>query len=281
MKLHTIYTEDFKLDGGAVFGVVPKSLWSQTAPADSNNMIAVCNRLLLIEIDDHRILVDSGIGTKQDEKYRSHFYITGNTLEQGLAEKGFKPSDITDVLLTHLHFDHVGGCVVYNEDRTKLLPLFPNAIHYCSKAQWDWAIHPNPREKASYFDENYMPLFESGHLEFIHEEQELFKGVHLKMFNGHTQGQIIPFIDYNGRTVVFMADFIESLTHIPVPYIPSFDVQPLVSLKEKTDFYEEAVAGNFVLFFEHDPLHECCTLQMTPKGAKVKDVFQLSMVNSH
>ena len=126
-----------------------------------------------------------------------------------------------------------------------------------------------------------MPLFESGHLEFIHEEQELFKGVHLKMFNGHTQGQIIPFIDYNGRTVVFMADFIESLTHIPVPYIPSFDVQPLVSLKEKTDFYEEAVAGNFVLFFEHDPLHECCTLQMTPKGAKVKDVFQLSMVNSH
>jgi len=275
MKLHVINTENFKLDGGAAFGVVPKTIWSASVPADSNNMVPVCNRLLLIESDGRKILVDSGIGNKQDEKYLSHFYISGNTLEQGLKEKGFEPSDITEVILTHLHFDHVGGSVIYNEDRTKLLPLFPNAIYYVSKAQWDWALDANPREKASYHPENYMPLFENGQLEFIHEEQELFRGVFLKMFNGHTQGQIIPFIDYNGRTVVFTADFIASTMNVPIPYIPSFDVQPLLTLKEKTEFYKEALANDYVLFFEHDPFNECCNLQMTPKGVRVKDVFTL------
>ncbi|MGD0711067.1 MAG: MBL fold metallo-hydrolase [Bacteroidales bacterium] len=279
MKLHVINVENFKLDGGASFGVVPKSIWVKTVPVDENNLINVCNRLLLVETGDHKILIDSGIGNKQDEKYLSHFQITGNTLEQGLAEKGFSSNDITDVIFTHLHFDHVGGCVKYNNDRSKLSLVFPKANHYCSKEQWDWANDPNPREKASYHTENYLPLFESGHLEFIHEEQELFDGIFLKMYNGHTQGQIIPEIEYNGRKVAFMADFIASVSHIPVPYVPSFDVQPLLTLKEKTAFYERALAENIVLFFEHDYYNECCTVQMTEKGIKLKDIFKLSELN--
>jgi glyoxylase-like metal-dependent hydrolase (beta-lactamase superfamily II) len=276
MKLHVINVENFKLDGGAWFGVVPKSVWSKLVPSDENNLISVCNRLLLVEIDDHKILIDSGIGDKQDEKYLSHFHITGNTLEQGLKEKGFSTDDITDVILTHLHFDHVGGCVKYNNDKTKLIPIFSKANYYCSKTQWDSAIEPNPREKASYHTENYLPLFESGHLEFIHEEQELFKGVFLKIYNGHTIGQIIPEIEYNGRKVVFMADFIAAVGNIPVPYVPSFDVQPLETLKEKTEFYKRAIAENLILFFEHDYFNECCTVQMTEKGVKPKEIFKLS-----
>ena len=281
MKLNVINTENFKLDGGASFGVVPKSLWSKTVPSDENNMVDVCNRLLLIESDGHKILIDTGIGNKQDEKYLSHFHISGNTLEQGLAEKGFSSDDITDVILTHLHFDHVGGSVKYNDDRLKLHPVFPNAIYYCSKEQWDWAINPNPREKASYLNENYIPLYESGHLEFIHEEQELFENIYLKIYNGHTQGQIIPMINYNGRKIVFMADFIASVTHVPLPYIPSFDVQPLLSLQEKADFYKKALEENYVLFFEHDSQNECCTLQMTEKGVKPKDVFDFKDLSLH
>jgi len=276
MKLHVINAENFKLDGGACFGVVPKTVWEKNVIIDENNLIAVCNRLLLIETDGHKILIDSGIGDKQDEKYLSYFHISGNNIEQGLKEKGFTTADITDVILTHLHFDHVGGCVKFNDDRTKLLPVFPNATYYCSKEQWDWAINPNPREKASYHNENYLPLFENGHLEFIHEEHELFKDVYLKLYNGHTQGQIIPEINFNNRKVVFMADFIASVYNIPVPYIPSFDVQPLLSLKEKTEFYKRAVAENFVLFFEHDYSNECCTVQLTDKGVKLKEIFKLS-----
>jgi glyoxylase-like metal-dependent hydrolase (beta-lactamase superfamily II) len=275
MKLHVIHAEDFKLDGGACFGLVPKSIWALSYPPDENNMLNTINRLLLIEAGDHKILIDSGIGDKQDEKYLSHFYISGNDVEMGLKEKGFSTGDITDVILTHLHFDHVGGCLRYNSDRSKLISVFPNATHYCTKAQWDWAIDPNPREKASYHNENYLQLLESGHMEFIYEEQELFEGVFLKIVNGHTQGQIIPVIDYNGRKVVFMGDFIASVTHIPVPYVPSFDTQPLQTLKEKTEFYEKALAENYVLFFEHDFKNECCTVQMTRKGVRVKDIFML------
>ena len=275
MKLHVINVENFKLDGGASFGVVPKSIWAKTLLPDENNLINVCNRLLLIETDGHKILIDSGIGDKQAEKYLSFFYISGNTLEQGLEEKGFKAEDITDIIFTHLHFDHVGGCLKYNNDKTKLLNVFPNATFYCSKEQWDWAINPNPREKASYHIENYLPLFEDGHLEFIHEEQELFEGVFLKIYNGHTQGQIIPEISYNGRKIVFMADFIASVTHIPVPYVSGFDVQPLLTLKEKTEFYERAIANNFILFFEHDYYNECCTVHMVNKSVKPKEIFKL------
>ncbi|NTW32200.1 MAG: MBL fold metallo-hydrolase [Bacteroidetes bacterium] len=275
MKLHIINAENFKLDGGACFGVVPKSIWSKTVSFDENNMVNVCNRLLLIETGNHKILIDSGIGNKQDEKYLSHFYISGNTLEENLIQKGFTPADITDVILTHLHYDHVGGCVKYNNERTKLLPVFPNAIIYCSKAQWDWATNPNFREKASYLPENYMSLFENGQLEFIHEEQELFEGILLKIYNGHTTGQLIPEINYKGRKIVYTADFIASTAHVPVPYIPAYDVQPLLSVKEKAVFYEKAVPENYVLFFEHDYLNECCTVQNTEKGFRVNEIFKL------
>ena len=275
MKLHVINAENFKLDGGACFGVVPKSIWSKMCHADKDNLIMTSNRLLLIETDDHKILIDSGIGDKLDEKYASYFYISGNNVEQGLNEKGFKPPDITDVIITHLHFDHVGGCVKYNDDKSKLLPAFPNATYYCSKAQWEWAMDANPHERASYFKINYMPLFKSGHLEFIHEEQELFEGVFLSIYNGHSMGQLIPVIDYKGRKVVYASDFIASVAHVPVSYIPGFDSQPLLSMEEKTGFYEKAIAENYILFFGHDYQNECCTVHMTEKGVKPKELFKL------
>jgi glyoxylase-like metal-dependent hydrolase (beta-lactamase superfamily II) len=276
MKLHVIYTEDFKLDGGACFGVVPKSVWSKLYPADENNYVDVCNRLLLIETGDRKILIDSGIGNKQDEKYLSYFFIHGNTLEKALSDKGFKPEDITDVILTHLHFDHAGGSVIYNSDRTKLEPLFPNATYYSSSSQWEWAMNPNPREKASYHNENYVPLHEQGKLEFIMKEGFFSESISILLLNGHTQGQVIPVIDYKGRKVVFMADFIAAVPNIPVPYVPSYDVQPLISLKEKSAFLEKAAAENYILFFEHDAHNECCTVHKTEKGIRVKDIFKLA-----
>lgn len=276
MNLHVIYTEDFKLDGGAWFGVVPKSVWSKLYPPDENNYIDICNRLLLIETGDRKILIDSGIGNKQDEKYRSYFFIRGNNLTKALSDKGFKPEDITDVILTHLHFDHVGGCLIYNDDHSKMLPFFPNATFYCSKSQYDWASNPNPREKAAYHNENFVPLFEQGKLQFIMKEGFFSEGISIMLMNGHTQGQAIPVIDYKGRKIIFMADFIASLPNIPVPYVPSYDVQPLCSLKEKTEFLDRAVKENYVLFFEHDAHHECCTVHQTEKGIRVKDIFKLA-----
>ncbi|MFH0866439.1 MAG: MBL fold metallo-hydrolase [Bacteroidota bacterium] len=275
MKLHVIYTEDFKLDGGAWFGVVPKSVWSKLYPSDENNYIDVCNRLLLIENGERKILIDSGIGNKQDEKFLSYFFIRGNTLVKALSDKGFNPENITDVILSHLHFDHAGGSVKYNSDRTKLEPLFPNATYYCSSAQWEWAINPNTREKASYHNENYVPLYEQGKLQFIMKEGFFSEGISILLMNGHTQGQVIPVVDYKGRKVVFMADFIPSLPNIPVPYVPSYDMQPLLSLQEKTAFLEKAAGENYILFFEHDPYHECCTVHYTKKGVRMKECFKL------
>lgn len=279
MKLHVLNTEDFKLDGGASFGVVPKSIWSMLIQPDKDNYINVCNRLLLIETGDRRILIDTGIGNKQDEKYLSHFQITGHTLEEALAVKGFVPNDITDIILTHLHFDHVGGCLRYNADRTKTEFTFPNATYYCSKAQWEWAVNPNFREKAAYLPENYMPLFESGKLEFIMKEGLFCEGVSLMMLNGHTEGQVIPVIDYKGRKIVFMADFIATAEQIPIAYVPAFDVRPLLSYQEKTEFLEKALNNNYILFFEHDPRHECCDLQQTKKGIRMKEHFILSDIS--
>jgi glyoxylase-like metal-dependent hydrolase (beta-lactamase superfamily II) len=276
MKLHVIQCEDFKLDGGAWFGVVPKSVWSKLYPPDANNYIDICNRLLLFETGDRKILIDTGIGDKQDAKYLSYFFIHGNTVEKALSENGFRPEEITDVILTHLHFDHVGGAAKYNDDHTKVLPVFPNATYYCSKSQYEWAFKPNLREIAAYHKENHVPLFEQGKLEFIMKEGMFAEGISLMLRNGHTEGQVIPIIDYKGRKVVFMADFIAALPNIPVPYVPSYDVQPLVSLKDKAEFLEIAANENYVLFFEHDAHYECCTVHMTEKGIRVKDIFKLS-----
>lgn len=275
-KLHVIYTEDFKLDGGAWFGVVPKSVWSKLYTPDENNYLDICNRLLLIETGNRKILIDSGIGNKQDEKYLSYFFIRGNSLEKALSDKGFKPSDITDVLLTHLHFDHSGGCLIYDTDGKSIKPLFPNAMHYCSSVQWDWALNPNQREKAAYHSENYLPLFEQGKLKLLSEEGYFTDGVSIFKINGHTEGQLIPVIDYRGRKVVFMADFIASVPNIPIPYVPSYDMQPLLSMQEKSAFLEIAADENYILFFEHDPHHECCTVRRTERGIRVDKIFKLS-----
>ena len=277
MKLFTIVPENFKMDGGACFGVVPKSIWSKHVPCDDNNMINMSSRCLLIDTGDRRILIDTGLGNKQSEKYYSYFHLFDRVgLEKAIESQGYKPEDITDVILTHLHFDHVGGAVKWTKDGETPVPVFPNASYYCSKAQWETANNPNPREKASYFPENYMALYKDGRLELIHDNTAFCKGIDLEIKNGHTLGQIIPFVNYNGRTLVYMADFISSVFNIPLAYVPSYDVDPVKSMDEKDEFLKRAVEKDYVLFFEHDYYHECCSLQETPKGIRAKETFNLN-----
>jgi glyoxylase-like metal-dependent hydrolase (beta-lactamase superfamily II) len=275
MKLIPVIADVWKMDGGTAFGVVPKSVWRKIYPADENNMLDIVNRCLLIDSGDRRILIDVGMGRKQSEKYYLHRDVNQDvTLEKSLAEAGYTPSDITDVLLTHLHDDHVGGAVVTDQSGN-LKPLFPNATFWCSKMQWEWAIHPNMREGASYFPDNLLPLQNSGKLRFIDSEGEFIKGIRLRIYNGHTLGQIIPFIDINRETIVYMGDFISTAANIPVPYVPSFDVQPLISMEEKISFLEEAILKKYVLFFEHDYYNECCTVIETPKGFVAGNKFKI------
>ncbi len=277
MKLFTIVPENFKMDGGACFGVVPKSLWSKHIPCDDENMINLSSRCLLIDIGDRRILIDTGLGNKQSDKYYSYFHLFNRIgLGKAIENQGYRVEDITDVILTHLHFDHVGGAVKWAEDGKTPVSVFPNATFYCSKAQWETANNPNPREKASYFAENYMPLYEEGRLEFIHENTAFCKGVDLEIKNGHTLGQIIPFIHYNGRTLVYTADFISFVFNIPLAYVPSYDVAPVKSMDEKDEFLRRAVEKDYILFFEHDYYHECCSLQETQKGIRAKETFKLT-----
>lgn len=277
MKLYSIETGNLKLDGGAMFGVVPKVMWSKKYPADENNMINLAMRCLLVIDGDRKILIDNGIGEKQDEKFLKHFHLNGDdTLESSLAKIGLSKDDITDMVLTHLHFDHTGGSIEWNEDKTKLIPAFKNANYWVSQAQWEWATKPNKREKASFLGENIQPMEESGQLKIIDKEGELFPNFNVKLFNGHTDGQVIPHINYNGRTVVFMADLLPSTAHIPIPWVMAYDTRPLLTLQEKEKFYEEAVENDYVLFFEHDIFNECCTLQQTPKGPRLNETFKLN-----
>lgn len=277
MKLYSIETGNLKLDGGAMFGVVPKVMWSKKYPADENNLINLAMRCLLVVDGDRKILIDNGIGDKQDEKFLKHFHLNGeDTLEKSLAKHGYTKDDITDMVLTHLHFDHTGGSIEWNEDKTKLIPAFKNANYWVSKAQWEWATKPNKREKASFLGENIQPMEESGQLKIIEKEGELFPNFHVKFYNGHTNGQVIPHIKYNGRTVVFMADLLPSTAHIPIPWVMAYDTRPLLTLQEKGKFYEEAVKNNYVLFFEHDIYNECCTLEAAERGPKVKETFRLA-----
>jgi glyoxylase-like metal-dependent hydrolase (beta-lactamase superfamily II) len=277
MKLFTVVPENFKMDGGACFGVVPKSIWSKHVPCDENNMIMMSSRCLLIDTDDRRILIDTGLGDKQSEKYYSYFHLFDRIgLEKAVENQGYKPEDITDVILTHLHFDHVGGAVKWAADGKTPVPVFPNATYYCSKEQWETANSPNPREKASYFPENYMPLFEEGRLELIHNNTTFCKGIELEIKSGHTLGQLIPLIHHNGRTLVYMADFIPSVFNIPLAYVPSYDVDPVKSMEEKNEFLNRAVEKDYILFFEHDYYYECCSLEETPKGVRAKKTFKLT-----
>jgi glyoxylase-like metal-dependent hydrolase (beta-lactamase superfamily II) len=283
MKLYSINTGYFKLDGGAMFGVVPKSIWNKINPADENNLCSWALRCLLIEDGNRLILVDNGNGNKQDAKFFSHYYLHGdNTLEKSLAKYGFHPDDITDAFLTHLHFDHCGGSIVRDGD--KLVPAFKNAVYWNNKKHWDWAVHPNDREKASFLEENILPIAESGQLKFIDVNGSKEGKLGLTRFNdnivirfvsGHTESMMLPQIQYKDKTIVYMADLLPSAGHIPIPYVMAYDMFPLTSMNEKKSFLEEAVEGDYLLFFEHDPVHECCSLQQTGKGVRVKDFFKL------
>ncbi|RAV98130.1 MBL fold metallo-hydrolase [Pseudochryseolinea flava] len=275
MKLHVINTGFFKLDGGAMFGVVPKSLWSKTNPADENNLCSWAMRCLLIEDGDKLILIDNGIGDKQDAKFLSHYYLHGNDSLVGSIQKaGFGTGDITDMFLTHLHFDHCGGGVRVVDGKPSM--VFDRAKYWSNKDHWHWATVPNAREKASFLKENIMPMQESGHLHFVNEgNQTSFSAFDIHFVSGHTDKMMIPKINYNGKVVCFMADLLPSVGHIPLPYVMGYDTRPLLTLEEKESFLNEAADRGYVLFLEHDPQHECCTVKRTEKGVRVDRTFSL------
>ena len=275
MNLYTINTGHFKLDGGAMFGVVPKSIWNKLNPADENNMCSWALRCLLIEDGDRLVLVDNGMGDKQDPKFFGHYYLHGDdTLDKSLAKYGFNRDDITDVFLTHLHFDHCGGSIVREGDQ--LVPAFKNAVYWSNQRHWKWATEPNDREKASFLKDNILPIKESGKLRFVDSDGDAFPSfMSFREVFGHTDAMMLPQVNYKGRTIVFMADLLPSVAHIPLPYVMGYDMFPLTTLHEKKAFLTEALEKDFVLFFEHDPLNECCTLQQTEKGIRQKDLFRL------
>jgi len=277
MKLHTIDTGFFKLDGGAMFGVVPKTIWNKSNPADENNLCTWAMRCLLLEDGNRLILIDTGIGNKQDAKFFSYYYLHGDaSLNSSLAKLGFSADDITDVFLTHLHFDHVGGAVKRNEER--LIPTFRNATYWSNKQHWDWAVNPNDREKASFLKENILPIQESGQLKFIDAQDNVhfMDGFDVRFVYGHTDAMMLPLISYKGKKLLYMADLLPSVGHLPLPYVMAYDMFPLTTLNEKKIFLSEALEKEYILYFEHDPVNECCTLQQTEKGIKVKDTFRLN-----
>jgi glyoxylase-like metal-dependent hydrolase (beta-lactamase superfamily II) len=279
MNLFSINTGNLKLDGGAMFGVVPKVIWNKLYPCDENNLCNWSMRCLLIVDGDQKILIDCGIGDKQSEKFFLNYYLNGDdSLDKSLAAIGLGIDDITDVILTHLHFDHCGGAVRWNEDRTDYIPTFRNATYITSKAQWEWATNPNNREKASFLKENILPIMEKGKIKLLDSDCELFPGISIRLFNGHTDGQVIPFIRYKEKTIVYMADLLPSSAHIPLPYLMSYDTRPLITLKEKEAFMKEAALNEYVLFFEHDLYRECCTVQETEKGIRMKDSLVLTEI---
>lgn len=290
MKLHVINTGNFKLDGGAMFGVVPKSLWSKTNPADENNLCNWSMRSLLIEDGNRLILVDNGLGDKQDAKFYSHYYLNGDdSLEKSLKLAGFSTDDVTDMFLTHLHFDHCGGGIKYNTDKTGFEPVFKNATYWTHSEHWLWATKPNPREKPSFIKENILPMQECGQLKFIDntkvtvaghsneylESKQLGENFSVMVTRGHTDAMMIPHIQYKGKTIVFMADLLPSIGHIPLSYVMGYDTRPLLTLTEKDAFMNRAADEEFILFFEHDSVNECCTVQHTEKGVRLKERFTL------
>lgn len=281
MELYTIHNGNFKLDGGAMFGVVPKKLWERTNPADSNNLCPWAMRSMLIENGDKLILIDCGIGDKQSEKFFSHYHPHGDdNLEKSLATAGFSKDDITDVFLTHLHFDHVGGAVEWNSRRDGYRPAFENANYWSNRRHWKWATEPNAREKASFLSENIIPLEESGQLKFIDAPENDFRidtglGFDAFVANGHTDAQMCPIIEHNGKTIVFMADLLPSVGHIPIPYVMGYDTRPLLTLEERTRIFNEAADKGYYLFLEHDAANEVCTLQQTDKGPRADIICNL------
>lgn len=284
MRIHTIETGHFKLDGGAMFGVVPKSLWSRSNPADENNMCSWTMRCMLIEYSNRLVLIDTGMGDKQSEKFFSYYYLFGDdSLRKSIEKLGFGMDEITDVFLTHLHFDHCGGAVDAMPGKSGYAPAFPNARYWSCKEHWDWATHPNPREKASFLTENILPIEESGQLNFLQREGqwsrgELFPGFKVFFADGHTESQMIPYISYKDKTIVYCADLLPSTGHIPLPYVMGYDVRPLQTLAEKEVFLKAAADQGHILFFEHDIESECCRVQHTDKGVRLLDSFAFSEI---
>ncbi|AWM32466.1 MBL fold metallo-hydrolase [Hymenobacter nivis] len=278
MTVHTIDTGLFKLDGGAMFGVVPKSMWQKVYPADANNMCTWAMRALLIEDENRLTLVDTGIGDKQDAKFFSRFDVqVDGVLDRSLGALGFGRADITDVFLTHLHFDHVGGAVVRRPDGA-LVPAFPNATYWSNQGHWDWATHPNPREKASFLAENILPIHESGQLRFIDPAAGVPAGLpfrELLLADGHTEQLMVPVVEYKGRTLAFMSDLLPSAAHLPLPYVMGYDMRPLVTMAEKEAVLARAAAENWVLLLQHDHLTEACTVQQTDRGVAVAERLRI------
>jgi glyoxylase-like metal-dependent hydrolase (beta-lactamase superfamily II) len=286
MKLHIIETGCFKLDGGAMFGVVPKTLWNHTNPADNMNRIDLAARSLLIEDGNRLILIDAGMGNKQEDRFFRHFRLYGNdSLDESIKKAGFNRTDITDVFLTHLHFDHCGGAVRWNENKTAYKLSFPNARYWSNKQHWEWAVNPNEREKASFLSENLIPIQKSGQLCFIETPKTSFAsdcglGFGVLFVNGHTEKQMIPHISYRGKTLVFMADLLPTAGHLPLPYIMGYDVRPLQTLEEKKRFLIRAADENFVLFMQHDANNPLITVQHTDRGVRLHESLAAETLNT-
>lgn len=279
MKLYPINAGNFKLDGGAMFGVVPKSIWQKTNPADANNMIDIAARCLLIEDGDRLTLIDTGMGNKQSDKFFGYYHLWGDdSIDKSLKQYGFHRNDITDVFLTHLHFDHSGGAIQWNKDRTGYEPAFKNAHFWSNENHWQWAVNPNRREQASFLKENLLPMEESGQLKFTSlPKGDLLNqsalGFDIFFADGHTEKQMIPLIQYQGKTIAFMADLLPTAGHLPLPYVMGYDTRPLLTLDEKEKFLNLAADQNFYLFLEHDAHNQIITVQHTEKGVRLKEVF--------
>jgi glyoxylase-like metal-dependent hydrolase (beta-lactamase superfamily II) len=277
MNLHVINTGFFKLDGGAMFGVVPKSIWQKTNPADENNLCSWAMRCLLMEDGKQLILIDNGLGDKQDAKFFSHYYLHGeDSLLKSLNKLGFSVTDVTDMFLSHLHFDHCGGGVKKKGDQLTL--TFPNATYWSNREHWAWATRPNPREKASFLAENILPMQESGQLKFVQPTASPFRQADILYASGHTDKMMIPKIKYKNHTICFMADLLPSVGHIPLPYVMGYDTRPLITLEEKASFLKEAADHGYILFLEHDPINECCTVKHTEKGIRLDRTFSLKEI---
>lgn len=270
MNLYIIDTGYFKLDGGAMFGVVPKTLWNKHNPADDKNLCSWAMRCLLIEDGDRLILVDTGLGDKQDDKFFGFYDLHGDaTLIGSIKKAGFTPEDITDVILTHLHFDHVGGAVKYNTDKSVLVPTFSNATYWSNTSHWEWATNPNPRERASFLKENILPIKESGQLKFIENEKSPFTNIDFIHVNGHTEQMMLPVIHYKNQKIIYAADLIPSSYHLPLPWVMSYDVRPLLTMQEKESVLKQAAEEKCILLFEHDPTYEAAVVEQTEKGVKI------------